>query len=113
MTLNELIGANIKNTRCSLNIKAEILAQEIGVSKATFSLIENGKVEITVERLLLIATKLNVPITSLLPPYSTNTNISTNQSTQNPVNEMQNMDESTYKTILQMANQLKNLLNQK
>lgn len=29
MTLNELIGATIKNTRCSLNIKAEILAQKI------------------------------------------------------------------------------------
>ncbi len=61
-----LIGNNIRCLRQMRNIKAEELARMLGLSKASYSEIENDKVKIKLERLQQIADILNVHYTQVI-----------------------------------------------
>lgn len=113
MKYNEIVGANIKNIREGLGIKAESIAQDIGVSKATFSLIENGKIEISIDRLNLIAQKMGTPIGVFLPHGNGNIQISKDNSTQiNGPNYFKDEDtlhqlKETVDKLITLANKMK------
>lgn len=62
----KIVGRNIKEARNKIGMKGETLANEIGVSKSTISLLENGKIDINVSTLHKIATILKVDICSLV-----------------------------------------------
>ena len=76
MNYNEKVAILIKDTRKNLNLKSEHIADELKISKSSLSLIENGKQEITVNKLYEIAEKMNVPITTFIPEAKSNTQIS-------------------------------------
>jgi transcriptional regulator with XRE-family HTH domain len=59
MNLN-MVGLRIKKIRESKGIKAKFVAKEIGLSITRYSLLENGKISITTERLEKIAPILGV-----------------------------------------------------
>lgn len=61
-----VVGSNIRKWRLMKEIKQETLASEIGVSKATLSLIENGKADPSLSRIHRIAAVLEVPEEKLL-----------------------------------------------
>ncbi len=60
------VGTNIKLVRQSKQIKQSILAKALGISSVALSNIENNKTDITINRLLQIATALNVEADLLL-----------------------------------------------
>ncbi len=60
------VGTNIKLVRQSKQIKQSILAKTLGISSVALSNIENNKTDITINRLLQIATALNVEADLLL-----------------------------------------------
>lgn len=102
MNLNQLIGANIKSRRIALGMKAETLAREIGVSKATLSLIENGKSSVPVDRLNSIAEKLAVPLTNLFPNART--------SEVNDIRQVAYVADRMCQAFSQVSNELKGIM---
>lgn len=70
MNLNELTAMRIKELRTTNNLTAESLAKELGFSKTAFSQLENGHVEITINRIDALAKIFNVPISAILPQLS-------------------------------------------
>lgn len=67
MKINYLTASNIKLTRKQLGLSAEYVAYKLHLSKGAYSLIENGKTEITLSRLEAIASVFQVKPVSLLP----------------------------------------------
>jgi transcriptional regulator with XRE-family HTH domain len=61
-----LIGNNIRKWRTLKGIKQSDFANQIGISKSTLSKIENGRQNISLIRMLLIAEILNIKTTQLL-----------------------------------------------
>ena len=61
-----LIGNNIRKWRALKGIKQTDFANQIGISKSTLSKIENGRQNISLIRMLLIAEILNIKTTQLL-----------------------------------------------
>jgi transcriptional regulator with XRE-family HTH domain len=59
---NKSIVLNIRKVRESKHLKQEYVAEQIGVSSATYSKIENNKTSLSAERLQQIATVLQVPL---------------------------------------------------
>jgi transcriptional regulator with XRE-family HTH domain len=59
-------GRNIRRWRVLKEIKQESLAQQIGISKAALSLIENGKTDIPLSRIHQIAEVLKISESKLI-----------------------------------------------
>lgn len=66
MDINAKIATRIKALRNQMGYKAEIVAQELEMSKAAHSQLENGKIDITITKLQKIADYFSVPFTSIL-----------------------------------------------
>ena len=60
-----ILGLNIKFARLKAKISQEELAEKIGVSRETISMIENGNQNTSVIKILDIAGVLNVEINQL------------------------------------------------
>ena len=60
-----ILGLNIKIARLKAKISQEQLAEKIGVSRETISMIENGNQNTSVVKILDIAGVLNVEISQL------------------------------------------------
>lgn len=69
MDLNKLTAARIKELRISKNISQEAFARELEISKTACSQLENGNVEITLNRLDTIAKIWKMPIAQLVPAF--------------------------------------------
>ncbi|MGF7217671.1 transcriptional regulator with XRE-family HTH domain [Spirosoma lacussanchae] len=59
------LAINLRVLRESKHLKQEYIAEQIGVSPATYSKIENGKIKLSTVRLQQIAHVLRVPISTL------------------------------------------------
>ncbi|MGI8950094.1 MAG: helix-turn-helix domain-containing protein [Chitinophagaceae bacterium] len=66
MKASELIGRNIKKWREFKGIKQDTLAQKLGITSAALSQIENGKSDISINRVEQIAEALEIDILLLL-----------------------------------------------
>ncbi|WP_198045129.1 helix-turn-helix domain-containing protein [Spirosoma montaniterrae] len=56
---------NIRQLRLHKNFKQEYMAEQLGISTATYSKIENGKIKLSTERLHRIAATLGLASTPL------------------------------------------------
>lgn len=63
MDINQLMAAKIRELKLSRNLTLEAVAHDLGISKAAMSQLENGHVEITARKILLLAEILQVPVT--------------------------------------------------
>lgn len=61
----KILGLNIKFARLKAKISQEMLAEKIGVSRETISMIENGNQNTSVIKVLDIADILNVELCQL------------------------------------------------
>lgn len=61
----KIIGFNIKFARLKAKISQEMLAEKIGVSRETISMIENGNQNTSVIKVLDIANVLNIELMQL------------------------------------------------
>ncbi len=76
MTYNELVANKIRQTRIEAGISAEAVSHYLGKDKATYSLLENGKIQINVEHLKSIGEFFKKPSNHFLPEISPMTQIS-------------------------------------
>jgi transcriptional regulator with XRE-family HTH domain len=72
MNLNQLTASKIKDIRRNLGFTTEAMAKDLGISKTAYSQMENGKVEITLSRIEMIAGICNIPVTEIIPVTSPN-----------------------------------------
>lgn len=75
MNINQLTASRIKEIRNEKGLTAEAVAKELQISKAAYSHLENGKVEITLNRVETLAQVFNVSISQIIPTVTTNTQI--------------------------------------
>ena len=67
MTTNQMTAIRIKDERLKKNYAQQALADHLGMNISNYSRLENGKIEITIEKLEAIAEFLKVPFVTLLP----------------------------------------------
>ena len=70
MDVNQLTAIKIEEVRTQFGICAETVAEQLQINKSNYSKLENGKVEITLHKLKIIADVLKVPMSALLPTLS-------------------------------------------
>jgi len=76
MNLNELTASKIRGLRRNLGYTTEAMAKDLGISKTAYSQMENGRVEITLSRIEMIANICNIPISDIIPVADSNHQIS-------------------------------------
>lgn len=76
MVYNDLVASKIREARRELRLSAEYVASELGLAKGSYSNLENGKTEITVNKIETLSRILNKPIASFLPNSNSITQIS-------------------------------------
>jgi len=67
MNINQLTANKIRETRQKLQLSAEHVAHELQIDKSNYSKLENGKVEINMNRLQELADIFKVSLSSLMP----------------------------------------------
>lgn len=78
MNINTLTAQKIKELRTAAGYSAEAVAKELGLSKGSYSQLENGKVEITLNKIEAIAQVLHVAVVDILPQTTQSNNHQTN-----------------------------------
>jgi transcriptional regulator with XRE-family HTH domain len=73
MDLNKLTASKIKEIRLKQGLTAESVASQLGIAKANYSRLENGKVDISLNRLEALSKIFKLPLQSLLPAGGTQT----------------------------------------
>lgn len=73
MDLNKLSAARIKEIRMGLGLTAESVANELGIAKANYSRLENGKVEISLNRLEALSRIFKLPLQAFFPASTSQT----------------------------------------
>ena len=64
----KIIKMNKLKIRLNKGFSQQVVAQNLGIEQSSYSLIENGKRELTVERLLQIAIILGVDVIDIIYP---------------------------------------------
>lgn len=67
MNINQLVANRIKEIRNDKGITSQAMADDLGITIGSYSAIENGKVNITLERLHQIAHVFKMPLLAFLP----------------------------------------------
>lgn len=73
MDYNKLSAAKIKEIRLGLGLTSESVANELGIAKANYSRLENGKVDISLNRLEALSKVFKVPLQTFIPAGGTQT----------------------------------------
>lgn len=71
MNINQLTASRIKELRLQNGLTAEAVAQALNISRGSYSQLENGHVEITINRVQLLAEIFNVPVAEIIPSTTT------------------------------------------
>lgn len=111
MDVNQITASKIKEFRVKLNYKAEDVAKALGMDRANYSKLENGKTEITMKKLQIISDFLKVPIQSFFQnaPHSVSITHGDNSPVQNQCN-FNMIDPFIVQTLNDTIKQLQNLL---
>ncbi len=72
MEINQLVALRIKEIRTNQGITCQAMADDLGITIGSYSAIENGKVQITLERLHHIGQILKMPTIAFLPEGALN-----------------------------------------
>jgi len=67
MNLNNLTASRIRDLRKDKGYTIDAVARDLGISRTSYSQMENGHVEITLNRLEAVANFYKVPVTDILP----------------------------------------------
>ena len=89
MEAKEKVGRDIKHWREFKQMKQDEMARKLKITPAALSQIENGKIDITVGRIEQIARILEIDFLFLLESPQQVINFSSNQSSQEGVNKVQ------------------------
>lgn len=89
MDINQLTAVKIKEIRLALGYKSEVVATQLGMSKASYSQLENGKTEISISRLNLISKIFKLPLTSFIPTNNSGVQVNNDSSNNNFLNSTQ------------------------
>jgi transcriptional regulator with XRE-family HTH domain len=101
MNINELTAHKIKEFRLKLNYKSKDVAKALEIERANYSKLENGKTEITLKKLELIANFFKIPIQSFVGSNH-NQNISVTNGEHSPIqnaNVINNIDPFLVETL--------------
>ncbi len=101
MDLNKLSAARIKEIRMGLGLTAESVANELGIAKANYSRLENGKVEISLNRLEALSKIFKLPLQAFFPSNNSQTIQITNGENSPNVQNITNNSDPTLVEILQ------------
>ncbi|WP_129020666.1 helix-turn-helix domain-containing protein [Edaphocola flava] len=71
MNINQLTASKIKEIRIKNGLTAEAVAQALQISRGSYSQLENGHVEITINRVQLLSEIFNVPLGEIIPSTTT------------------------------------------
>ncbi len=100
-TLQEKIGRNIEKIRTAKEIPAKNMATELGLTLAGYRNIERGKTDMTIVKIVKIATILEVEYTELLSVETKNVyHNHNNANVNNYSNHIHNQMENGYKIAL-------------
>lgn len=108
MDLNQLSAAKIKEIRMGLGLTSESVANQLGIAKANYSRLENGKVEISLNRLEALSRIFKIPLHAFLP--SCNSPIIPVTNDENSP-DMQNVNNNTDPTLVEMLQTSLKILN--
>lgn len=111
MNITTVISKNIRLYRQLKGLKLETLADEICISKATMSQIENGHVEITISRIEKIAKVLGVEYNLLVMEKFENNILSTLLYTDGSNNSNNNVDVIIMQKVLELTKEVIRLVN--
>ncbi len=75
MNINQLTTSRIKEIRTEKGLTAEAVAKELDISKTAYSQLENGKVEITLNRIEKLAQIFNISVSDFIPAEVNNTQV--------------------------------------
>jgi len=67
------VGAQVRRARSQRKLTQENLAQALGVSQQTISMIEQGRARLELARLLKLSRVLNQPVSYFIEPEPSNT----------------------------------------
>jgi len=96
MTINQITASKIKEIRIKQGLSAEKIAEQLGIAKSNYSLLENGKVEINLSRLEALSKILKMPLEALLPTNSKNQTIQIANGDHSTVNEVNGTQINNY-----------------
>ncbi|MCY1526534.1 helix-turn-helix protein [compost metagenome] len=71
MNINQLTASKIKELRNKNGLTADAVAQALHISRGSYSQLENGHVEITLNRVELLSQVFNVPLSEIIPSTTT------------------------------------------
>jgi transcriptional regulator with XRE-family HTH domain len=113
MDINQLTAERIREIRTSLGFTAKMVAQHLGIAESNYSQMENGKVQITLTRLEIIANMLKVPLDTLIVSEKTNQtiNISHGDNSVCATNINHYTDKEITETLKQSINLLSKIMN--
>lgn len=76
MDINSLTAAKIKEIRKKLGLTAESVAADIGITKSSYSRLENGQTELTLLKVETLAKLFHISISDLIPGFGGNHQVS-------------------------------------
>lgn len=107
MDLNKLSAARIKEIRMGLGLTAESVANELGIAKANYSRLENGKVEISLNRLEALSKIFKLPLQAFFPSNNSQTIQITNGENSQNIKEQHIINNSDPTLVEILQNSLK------
>lgn len=75
MNINHLTASRIREIRTEKGFTSEAVAKELKISKTAYSNLENGKVEITLNRIEKLAQIFNISVSEFIPAETHNTQV--------------------------------------
>lgn len=111
MDANKKIAIKIKELRLQKGYSADYVASNLKISRTAYSQLENGKVEITFNRVEAIAEILQIPFTAFIPQAGSSIVVNHDQSTGFVGNQINNYaDEKFVKQVQEAVKTLQDLI---
>lgn len=75
MNINSLTAAKIREIRKRLGLTAEAVASDLGITKSSYSRLENGLTDLTLLKVEALSNIFSVPMTELIPTQGSNSQV--------------------------------------
>lgn len=73
MDINQLTAQKIRKIRMDLGFTSDFVAQELGISKSSYSKLENGHTELSINKVDSLSKIFNLPLVAILPVTQSST----------------------------------------
>lgn len=109
MNLNQLTASRIKELRQQLGITSESVAKDLQISKSAYSQLENGHVEITLQRIEALTEIFQVSLSEIFPTvnngshtYNGDNGVNVSNSSNHFINNFFSNDEENINALMQL-----------